>query len=127
MRAANDKRDRIVPVVGWDDDGNALILDHKAGRRVRANQDPAFVSISRRPGWDTVVPAPPGWTVRWCQEGKDDIVDPVVGFMEDPGVDGGCPLLADLQMGLVFDLHQMVPHRLGYRPFLIPPSGSHES
>ncbi|MFF3787172.1 hypothetical protein [Streptomyces sp. NPDC001933] len=101
-----------------------MILDHKAGRRVKANEDPRFVALEHRPGWSTAIPAAPGWTVRWCQEGKDDIVNPVVGFLEDPGVQGGCPILADLELALVHDLHAMLPLRRGYQPFLIPPPSS---
>ncbi|MFF8717128.1 hypothetical protein ACF07T_37725 [Streptomyces sp. NPDC015184] len=57
----------------------------------------------------------------------DDIVDLVVGFLEDPGADGGCPILADLEMSLVRGLHEMLRYRRGHRPFLIPSPGSHES
>jgi hypothetical protein len=121
------KVERAKPVAGWDDKGNALTLDRKAGRLERANEQPGFVAVRESAGFADALPAPPGWTVRWCREGADDIVDPVVGFMEDPFVDGGVPLIADLEACIVRDLHSMLRDepRRGRRPILMPPnSGS---
>jgi hypothetical protein len=112
------------PVAGWDDNGNALTLDRKAGRLVKANEQPGFVAVRESSGFADAFLATPGWTVRWCRDGMDDIVDPVVGFMEDPAVDGGVPLIADLEACLVRDLRSMlrIKERQGRRPILMPPS-----
>lgn len=82
------------------------------------------MAVRESTGYTHIVPAPPGWTVRWCKEGVDDIVDPVVAFMEDPFVEGGIPLIADLEACLIRDLHRMYKdkQRQGRQPFLMPPS-----
>jgi hypothetical protein len=112
------------PVADWDDKGNALTLDRKAGRLIKANEEPGFVAVRESAGYADAVPAPPGWTVRWCRDGADDIVDPVVAFMEDPAVSGGVPLIADLEACLVRDLRSMLKNeqRRGRRPILMPPN-----
>ncbi|MCZ1020306.1 hypothetical protein [Streptomyces noursei] len=112
----------LKPVAGWDD-GNALILDRKAGRLVQASKESGFVAVRESAGYTHAVPAPPGWTVRWCKDGADDIVDPVVAFMEDPFVNGGTPLIADLETCIVKDIHWMARYdvqRRGCRPILMP-------
>jgi hypothetical protein len=115
---------RSRPVAGWDDQGNALTLDRGAGRLVKANEQPGFVAVRESAGYADAIPAPPGWTVRWCRDGADDIVDPVVGFIEDPHVDGGVPLIADLEMSIIRDLRTMCvdERRRGRRPILMPPN-----
>ncbi|MFF3864091.1 hypothetical protein [Streptomyces sp. NPDC002209] len=112
------------PVAGWDDEGNALVVDRKAGRRVQASKQPGFVAVRESAGYTHSFPAPPGWTVRWCKDGADDIVDPVVAFMEDSSVGSGIPLIADLEACLIRDLHRMHKdeQRRGRQPFLMPPS-----
>ncbi|GAA2768623.1 hypothetical protein GCM10010103_76660 [Streptomyces paradoxus] len=116
--------ERPKPVAGWDDGGNALILDRKAGRLVQANKEPGFVAVRESAGYADAFPAPPGWTVRWCKDGADDIVDPVVGFIEDPAVDGGVPLIADLEACVIRQLRSMLSdnQRRGRRPILMPPN-----
>jgi hypothetical protein len=113
----------LVPVVRWDEDGHALIVDSRAGRLMRASDHPRFDGIRNTTSWEGAFAAPSGWTVRWVCEGKEDLVDVVVGFIEDPGVDGGCPLLADFEFGLVFDIHEMLRRgeRVGRMPLLMPP------
>ncbi|MER5615892.1 hypothetical protein [Streptomyces sp. NPDC002215] len=95
-----------------------MTMPHRVSRLFRG-----VAAAPALPGWDTAIPAAPGC---WCQEGKDDIVDSVVGFPEDPGVQAGCPILAALELALVHDLHAMLPLRRGYQPFLIPPPCSHD-
>lgn len=121
---AAEREERSVPVAGWDDEGNALTLDRRAGRLVKANEDPGFVAVRESAGYADAVPAPPGWTVRWCRDGVDDIVDPVIAFMEDPSIEGGVPLIADLEACIVKDLRSMLrdEHRRGRRPILGPPN-----
>ena len=115
-------------MAGWDADGNALVVDRKVGRRVRASEQSGFLAVCEAAGYDSAVTAAPGWTVRWCKEGVDDIVDPVVAFAEDPAVHGGVPLIADLETCIVRDLRWMTQYsaeRRGRQPILMPPS--HES
>jgi hypothetical protein len=112
------------PVAGWDDESNALILDRKAGRLIPANKQPGFVAVQESAGYADAFHAPPGWTVRWCKDGVDDIVDPVVGFIEDPALDGGVPLIADLEACVIRKLRSMLSddQRRGRRPILMPPN-----
>ncbi|MFJ9729240.1 hypothetical protein ACIRP3_41510 [Streptomyces sp. NPDC101209] len=125
FKTATDKyMEHSTPVAGWDDEGNALTLDRSAGRLVKANEQPGFIAVRESAGFADAFLASPGWTVRWCQDGMDDIVDPVVGFMEDPALDAGVPLIADLEACLVRDLRAMclLEKRRGRRPILMPPS-----
>ncbi|MGW3060582.1 hypothetical protein ACWC98_32275 [Streptomyces goshikiensis] len=115
-------REKLMPVADWDDDRHALILDRRAGRLVQASKQPGFQCVRESAGYEHSFPAPPGWTVRWCKDGEDDIVDPVVGFMEDPAVHGGVPLVADLETCIVRDLRSMLGSRLGRLPILMPPT-----
>ncbi|WP_327170200.1 hypothetical protein OG471_01120 [Streptomyces sp. NBC_01336] len=116
------KPEVLRPVANWDGDRNALILDRRAGRLVQASKQPGFHCVRESAGYEHSFPAPPGWTVRWCKDGEDDIVDPVVGFMEDPDVHGGVPLVVDLETSTVHDLRKMLSSRRGRRPILMPPS-----
>lgn len=124
LNAENPERgEDLRPVIRWDDEGHAMIVDSKAGRLIRAIDHPRFSGIRHVADWGQAVTAPAGWTVRWVREGSEDIVDVVVGFIEDPGVRGGCPLLAGLESGLVFDIHEMLRRgeRRGRMPLLMPP------
>ncbi|MFJ4576777.1 hypothetical protein ACIP4W_36335 [Streptomyces sp. NPDC088846] len=117
--------ENLRPVAGWDDEGNALVLDRRAGRRIQASKEPGFQAVRESAGYEHAIPAAPGWTVRWCKDGADDIVDPVVAFMEDPWVSGGTPLVADLESCTIKDIHWMVRYneqRRGHRPILMPPT-----
>lgn len=116
--------EELKPVAGWDDDHNALILDRGTGRLVQASKEPGFQAVRENAGYEHSIPAPPGWTVRWCRDGQDDIVDPVVAFLEDPFVYGGVPLVADLELCTIHDIRWMSRHseqRRGRRPILMPP------
>ncbi|KOV32369.1 hypothetical protein ADK60_14040 [Streptomyces sp. XY431] len=117
--------EELRPVADWDDDRNALILDRRAGRLVQASKQPGFRAVRESAGYEHSIPAPAGWTVRWCRDGEDDIVDPVVAFLEDPSVYGAVPLVADLETCTVHDIHWMLRHgeqRRGRRPILMPPA-----
>ncbi|MEU5836422.1 hypothetical protein ABZ820_22510 [Streptomyces diacarni] len=117
-----EEREKLRPVADWDSDHNALILDRRAGRLVQASKQPGFQCVRESAGYEHSFPAPPGWTVRWCKDGEVDIVDPVIGFMEDPAVRGGVPLVVDLETCIVHDVRLMLTYRRGRRPILMPPA-----
>ncbi|MFF8423121.1 hypothetical protein [Streptomyces sp. NPDC015680] len=117
--------EKLRPVADWDSDRNALILDRQAGRLVQASKQPGFRCVRESAGYEHSIPAPAGWTVRWCKDGEDDIVDPVVAFLEGPAVFGGVPLVADLETCTVHDVRWMLrcgDSRRGRRPILMPPA-----
>lgn len=53
-----DRRFGKRPVIAWDDEGYALIADMRAGRLVRAADDPVFVGLEPAPGPTSGRPRP---------------------------------------------------------------------
>ncbi|MGP3777102.1 hypothetical protein ACTWJ8_40340 (plasmid) [Streptomyces sp. SDT5-1] len=92
IRTEKDEENR--PVVGWDDEGYALVVDWETGRRVRAIEVEGFHALddatAKREDVCTVLPAQPGWQLR---DAKGH-VRPIVGWTVN-GFGCGDPLVVD--------------------------------
>ncbi|MFE7579487.1 hypothetical protein ACFU5Z_32545 [Streptomyces sp. NPDC057521] len=71
---------RSKPVIAWDDEGQALVVDERSGRLVPANNDRMFIGLSE--GGHPVVAAIPGggWSARFKNEDGTFSVDPLVAW-----------------------------------------------
>lgn len=71
---------RSKPVIAWDDEGRALVVDERSGRLVPANNGPTFAGISE--GGHPVVAAIPGggWSARFKNRDGTFTVDPLVAW-----------------------------------------------
>jgi hypothetical protein len=71
---------RSKPVIAWDDEGEALVVDERSGRLVPANNGRTFVGLSE--GTHPVVAAIPGggWSARYKNEDGTFNVDPLVAW-----------------------------------------------
>ncbi|WP_228184054.1 hypothetical protein [Streptomyces anulatus] len=71
---------RSKPVIAWDDEGQALVVDERSGRLVPANNGRNFTGLSE--GEHPVVGAIPGsgWRVRFKNEDGTFIEDPLVAW-----------------------------------------------
>jgi hypothetical protein len=75
---------RVEPVVGWDDYGDALIIDASSGRRVGVRDLPEHdfqnLEMADRPFVGALPGA--GWTLSWA----DGETDEIIGFaVQDDG------------------------------------------
>ncbi|WP_393063402.1 hypothetical protein [Streptomyces sp. LN549] len=68
------------PVIAWDDEGQALVVDQRNGRLVPANNGRAFTGLSE--GEHPVVAAIPGggWSARFTESDGSSTVDPLVAW-----------------------------------------------
>ncbi|MFW3464294.1 hypothetical protein ACN24K_29865 [Streptomyces microflavus] len=71
---------RSKPVIAWDDEGQALVVDERSGRLVPANNGRPFIVLSE--GGHPVVAAIPGggWSARYKDEDGTFTVDPLVAW-----------------------------------------------
>ncbi|MEV2255962.1 hypothetical protein AB0I94_36315 [Streptomyces sp. NPDC050147] len=71
---------RSKPVIAWDDEGQALVVDERSGRLVPANNGRAFTGLSE--GGHPVVAAIPGggWSARFKNQDGTFNVDPLVAW-----------------------------------------------
>ncbi|MGA4979329.1 hypothetical protein [Streptomyces cinereoruber] len=71
---------RSKPVIAWDGEGQALVVDERTGQLVPANNGRAFVGLSE--GEHPVVAAIPGggWSARYKEEDGTFLVDPLVAW-----------------------------------------------
>ncbi|MFE9797044.1 hypothetical protein ACFYRL_35590 [Streptomyces goshikiensis] len=71
---------RSKPVIAWDDEGQALVVDERSGRLVPANNGRAFTGLSE--GGHPVVAAIPGggWSARYKNQDGTYTVDPLVAW-----------------------------------------------
>ncbi|MEU0990291.1 hypothetical protein [Streptomyces sp. NPDC005953] len=71
---------RSKPVIAWDDEGQALVVDERSGRLVPANNGRAFTGLSE--GVHPVVAAIPGggWSARFKNSDGSSIIDPLVAW-----------------------------------------------
>lgn len=72
---------RSKPVIAWDDEGQALVVDERSGRLVPANNGRTFTRLSE--GGHPVVAAIPGggWSARYKEPDSSSIVDPLVAWI----------------------------------------------
>jgi hypothetical protein len=61
----DSRETRVRKVVGWDDDGLALVVDEGAGSRRPAARIPGSSHLERVPRVAAAVPTAPGWLWRW--------------------------------------------------------------
>ncbi|MFD8956559.1 hypothetical protein ACWFRT_33555 [Streptomyces anulatus] len=68
------------PVIAWDDEGQALVVDERSGRLVPANNGRTFTGLSE--GEHPVVGAVPGagWSVRFKNSDGTFTEDPLVAW-----------------------------------------------
>ncbi|MFI6530170.1 hypothetical protein [Streptomyces uncialis] len=68
------------PVIAWDDEGQALVVDERSGRLVPANNGRTFTGLSE--GGHPVVAAIPGggWSARYKNSDGTFLVDPLVAW-----------------------------------------------
>lgn len=68
------------PVIAWDDEGQALVVDERTGRLVPANNGRAFTGLSE--GGHPVVAAIPGggWRARYTNSDGTSLEDPLVAW-----------------------------------------------
>ncbi|MEU5557948.1 hypothetical protein AB0H47_17745 [Streptomyces globisporus] len=68
------------PVIAWDDEGQALVVDERSGRLVPANNGRTFTGLSK--GEYPVVGAIPGggWSVRFKSPDGTFTEDPLVAW-----------------------------------------------
>ncbi|WP_055558781.1 hypothetical protein [Streptomyces luridiscabiei] len=71
---------RSKPVIAWDDEGQALVVDERNGRLVPANNGRTFTGLSE--GRHPVVAAIPGggWGARYKSDDGSFTVDPLVAW-----------------------------------------------
>ncbi|MET9810867.1 hypothetical protein [Streptomyces halstedii] len=71
---------RSKPVIAWDDEGQALVVDERSGRLVPANDRRTFTGLSE--GVHPVVAAIPGggWSARYKNEDGTFTMDPLVAW-----------------------------------------------
>ncbi|MFE0201248.1 hypothetical protein ACFWZS_30850 [[Kitasatospora] papulosa] len=71
---------RSKPVIAWDDEGQALVVDERSGRLVPANNRRTFTGLSE--GGHPVVAAVPGggWGARYKNDDGTFTVDPLVAW-----------------------------------------------
>ncbi|MCX4971048.1 hypothetical protein OHA98_41280 [Streptomyces sp. NBC_00654] len=71
---------RSKPVIAWDDEGQALVVDERSGRLVPADSGRNFTGLSE--GGHLVVAAIPGggWSARYKNEDGTFTVDPLVAW-----------------------------------------------
>ncbi|WAE70649.1 hypothetical protein OUQ49_33345 (plasmid) [Streptomyces cavourensis] len=71
---------RSKPVIAWDDEGQALVVDERSGRLVPANNGRTFTGLSE--GGHPVVGAIPGggWSVRFKNDDGTFTEDPLVAW-----------------------------------------------
>ncbi|WP_331736549.1 hypothetical protein OG426_54770 (plasmid) [Streptomyces canus] len=69
------------PVIAWDDDGQALIVDERTGRLVPASNDGSFLGVSE--GQHPVVAAIPGagWRARYKNPDGTTTTDPLLAWI----------------------------------------------
>ncbi|MCX5115413.1 hypothetical protein OOK13_44745 [Streptomyces sp. NBC_00378] len=71
---------RSKPVIAWDDEGQALVVDERSGRLVPANNQRTFTGLSE--GGHPVIAAIAGggWGARYNNEDGTSTVDPLVAW-----------------------------------------------
>ncbi|GAA2955051.1 hypothetical protein [Streptomyces enissocaesilis] len=71
---------RSKPVIAWNDEGQALVVDERNGRLVPANNGRTFTGLSE--GGHPVVAAIPGggWSARFKNQDGTFTVDPLVAW-----------------------------------------------
>lgn len=71
---------RSKPVIAWDDEGQALVVDERSGRLVPADSGRTFTGLSE--GGHPVVAAIPGggWSARYKNQDGTFTVDPLVAW-----------------------------------------------
>ncbi|MFD8288011.1 hypothetical protein ACFV2B_07225 [Streptomyces lavendulae] len=71
---------RSKPVIAWNDEGEALVVDERNGRLVPANNGRTFTGLSE--GGHPVVAAIPGggWSARYKNQDGSFTVDPLVAW-----------------------------------------------
>ncbi|MFJ4274035.1 hypothetical protein ACIP29_26160 [Streptomyces coelicoflavus] len=71
---------RSKPVIAWDDEGQALVVDERTGRLVPANNGRTFTGLSE--GGHPVVAAIPGggWSARYKHPDGTTTADPLVAW-----------------------------------------------
>ncbi|MFC9948478.1 hypothetical protein [Streptomyces pratensis] len=71
---------RSKPVIAWDDEGQALVVDERSGRLVPANNGRTFTGLSE--GGHPIVAAIPGggWSARFKNQDGTFTVDPLVAW-----------------------------------------------
>lgn len=113
----HDGRVTTKPVVAWDDDGRALVVDFVGGRLTPATGYINFKSL--READDPAVSAVPGqgWTVENIDDDGTVRVTPIIAFTLD--VDGWGRAVVASTDGTV-DVEQNLD---GERMRLIPPGG----
>jgi hypothetical protein len=76
----------IRPVVAWNDEGEALVVDESRAKLVRAANFADFVRLDRCSRVVSAVPAQPGWTVKIWEDNDDDssiFSVPIVAWLVD--------------------------------------------
>ncbi|MGW0779049.1 hypothetical protein ACWD01_36920 [Streptomyces sp. NPDC002835] len=71
---------RSKPVIAWDDEGQALVVDERTGQLVPANNGRTFTGLSE--GGHPVVAAIPGggWSARYKHPDGTSTLDPLVAW-----------------------------------------------
>lgn len=85
-----------LPVVAWDNDGNALVVDEAEGHLVPANRFSNFDGLTYDANHHIGLIPATGWKIRWPkhEHQPEDITDPLIGWAIR--ADGtGVPLAAD--------------------------------
>lgn len=112
--------DRIVassrPVVAWDDEGRALVVDDKRGLLTPADSYRNFISVEQpRPGYVAAIPGG-GWQLGWKQPDGTECVEQVLAWVIDSAGFGQAISVGD-------GLAEVVEPRDG-NPRLIPPDAT---
>lgn len=71
------------PVIAWDDDGRALVVDDKTGRLTRADSYKNFGGVEQATSsYVTAVPGG-GWRLAWKQTDGTEYMEPVLAWAID--------------------------------------------
>ena len=75
----------LKDVMGWNENGDPLVMEYRTGRLVRADSWSNFARIDERPlgGFFAAIPGS-GWRVRYRNQGEDDglrWIEPVVSWL----------------------------------------------
>ncbi|WP_435120733.1 hypothetical protein [Micromonospora tulbaghiae] len=97
FKKTNKNMGNLLPVIAWDDEGHALVLDEDEGQLVRASRFSNFDGVTYDANHYIGAIHAPGWKIRWPKNERqpEDIVDPLIGWAIR--ADGtGIPLALDV-------------------------------
>lgn len=96
------------PVVKFDENGTAMVLQHADGVLTPASKQRGFVEIAHVTTHVFVIPAEPGWEVFGHGEDGSEWSDPVIAWgINDAGF--GVPIFPDREAGILMDSDEVKP------------------